>query len=241
MNLLNSVPEYRHLFILLVFERADTTLFLIRRVYPLSLNKVDVKENWIKHSSRDISSFFVCLISSHMSKSRWFTLVELMVVIAIIAILAASLYPSMWNYFSRARDANRKAVLNSLFTGISAYQIDKDRLPYTVWQWCDPQSPECAPSWAGPYNYLSWELVPNYIKQIPVVTSKTNFGYFVHDYRGYYNCPVWVIDTIPNSSKFSLYTPLENPTEKDQSTLSEVFDICLSNGWYSEFDYKMTN
>ena len=83
--------------------------------------------------------------------------------------------------------------------------------------------------------------MPNYIQKIPIVTSKTNFGYFVHDYRGYYTCPSGVTDTSPDATRFSLYTPLENPTQKDTQTLSEVFDICLSGGGYSGFHFKMTN
>jgi prepilin-type N-terminal cleavage/methylation domain-containing protein len=70
-----------------------------------------------------------------MSKSRWFTLVELMVVIAIIAILAASLYPSMWNYFSRARDVQKINDINKFNNALLTYHTDKEtfRISWAGW------------------------------------------------------------------------------------------------------------
>ena len=63
------------------------------------------------------------------SARKGFTLVELMIVIAIIGILAAVLYPAMTGYFERSRDTNRQAALRNISLALSAYNTDNAKYP----------------------------------------------------------------------------------------------------------------
>lgn len=75
------------------------------------------------------SYLFFIFFSMKKLASRGFTLVELMIVIAIIGILAAVLYPSLMGYFESSRDTNRQAGLRNIVLALSQYQRDKSEYP----------------------------------------------------------------------------------------------------------------
>ena len=68
---------------------------------------------------------------------RWFTLIEMLIVIVIIGILASALIPRISQVRERAKDTARKAHLQQVAAVLVAYQIDKGSYPTTPWPLSD--------------------------------------------------------------------------------------------------------
>ncbi len=64
-----------------------------------------------------------------MSFTRWFTLVEIIIVVSIISILAAAIFPFAQSYLARARDVNRVTDIRSLAGVFQVYRNVNETLP----------------------------------------------------------------------------------------------------------------
>ncbi len=67
-----------------------------------------------------------------VGRERGFTLIELMIVMAIIAILASVAIPSFINAVKHAREAVLREDLHTMRQAIDSYTIDKEKAPQSL-------------------------------------------------------------------------------------------------------------
>jgi type IV pilus assembly protein PilA len=67
-----------------------------------------------------------------LRNKKGFTLIELMIVVAIIGILAAIAIPNFMNYQCKAKQSEAKSNLGNIKTMMEAYRAEYDRYPGTL-------------------------------------------------------------------------------------------------------------
>lgn len=78
---------------------------------------------------------------------RGFTLIELMIVVAIIGILAAIAIPNFTRFQTKAKQSEAKTNLKAIFTAAKSYQAEKDTYN------CTPTQLGFTPEAGNRYNY----------------------------------------------------------------------------------------
>ena len=84
-----------------------------------------------------------------------FTLIEILVVIAVIALLAALVAPNVFRNMGTARDVVARTQIEMLGAALDAYRLDNGRYPTTAQGldalWMLPASEPRPSNWRGPY------------------------------------------------------------------------------------------
>lgn len=94
-------------------------------------------------------------MSSGHSRAGGFTLIELIVVVSVVAILAATVAPSIFRNVGDAKIAAAKADLAAIGLALDTYALHSDRYPTTA-QGLEalarrPETPPVPGGWRGPY------------------------------------------------------------------------------------------
>jgi general secretion pathway protein G len=84
-----------------------------------------------------------------------FTLIEILVVIAVISLLAALVAPNVFQNMGTAKDAVARTQIEMLGAALDAYRLDNGRYPSTAQGlealWMQPTSEPRPSNWRGPY------------------------------------------------------------------------------------------
>jgi general secretion pathway protein G len=84
-----------------------------------------------------------------------FTLIEILVVIAVISLLAALVAPNVFQHVGTAKDAAARSQIEMLGAALDAYRLDNGRYPTTAQGldalWSEPTLNPRPTNWRGPY------------------------------------------------------------------------------------------
>lgn len=159
------------------------------------------------------------------SLKKGFTLMELIVVIAILSILAGVLAPRVSNHLASARDARRLADIKTVRLAIEQYYADKGKYP-------PPNKNQNYGGWDVSHdgNFIRVLRNEGYLDQDvedPINDETYHYRYYVYP-KGSYGCfgstPFYVLGILH----------FETP---EFAAKNKGFFRCKDRNWGSEFDY----
>lgn len=144
-----------------------------------------------------------------MKRNKGFTLVELLIVVAIIGILSTLLTANFIGVRQRARDAQRKADLRQIQSALELYRADQQSYPTLIAN-CESgvslMSPDCSSS--------------TYMKKVPKDPNGAS----------YYNSGDYFFSS--NGTTYTLAGCLENANDVSGTSTSPGGSGCSSNYYY---------
>jgi general secretion pathway protein G len=88
------------------------------------------------------------------SRQFGFTLIEILIVVAIIGLIAALIGPNLMGRFERSKEEITKAQVEMLSSAVQAFMIDMRRYPASLEDLINSTDPK----WRGPY--LAKRIIP---------------------------------------------------------------------------------
>jgi prepilin-type N-terminal cleavage/methylation domain-containing protein len=116
-----------------------------------------------------------------MSRESGFTLIELMIVVAILGILSSVAIPSFQSYQLRSRAAERTVLMKQIQSGVSDLWVRDGKFPHNAGliQWI-----ACPPNPAGPPSSMKRRFVNTLGDWATLSTTIEGHVYFSYDIVG---------------------------------------------------------
>ncbi len=159
-----------------------------------------------------------------MRRLKWFTLVEMLIVIVIIWILAGAILPKIMEIQARARDTKRITDLKNVAMAVQSYKMDNGEYPKLDdcwWEFC----------W---FCTMFWDVkrlkgsLSDYIKQIPQDPQKNNTIKIHHTPLNRYKAGIWSAnDTYWHWKNRKKWWHAQNPGQY----LYQIFEYNWDNYW----------
>ncbi len=144
----------------------------------------------------------------NLKNQKGFTLIELMIVVAIIGILAAIAIPNFMTFRLKAKTSEAKSNLGSIRTCQEAYRAEKDLY----------------------YGVTRYPLAVAIVTSTPWVTANTEFSAigFAPSGKVYYN---YLVDTITDTSFLAhAYADLDGDGVEAEYRITQASDIANPTG-----------
>ncbi len=90
------------------------------------------------------------------SKKRGFTLIEILIVVAIIGLIASLIMPNIFKKFEESKTKIAQAQVETLSSAVRSYMLDEDKCPPSLGDLI--KKPSDDKKWHGPY--LSKKKIP---------------------------------------------------------------------------------
>jgi general secretion pathway protein G len=117
----------------------------------------------------------------HLKNSRGMTLMEIMIVVAIIGFLAATLYPTITNRMNSAKIKQTKISIQQIVQALNNYNIDCNKYPVSLDLLTKPDA-ECS-NW-GPDPYMKKIPKDEWSRDFTYEVSGTSFVIKSPGYKG---------------------------------------------------------
>ncbi|MDI6735923.1 MAG: type II secretion system major pseudopilin GspG [bacterium] len=126
-------------------------------------------------------------VKNKLRQEKGFTLIELMVVIMIISIIAAFVFPTVFKKISRSKRIGAQAQIEIYGVALDSYRLDNGRYPTTEQGLqalrTEPTTPPLPKNWDGPYLKKEIPLDPWGNPYIYICPGEHNFdGYDLLSY-----------------------------------------------------------